>query len=78
MKIAAVHLQTIVNEVAAKIVVENGVDWGNPAEQDSHSHRFGVLHGSNRFPCLKHNNHVKRIACILRCWRKTLMTPMRN
>jgi hypothetical protein len=60
MKIAAVHLQTMVNEVAAKIVVEKGVDWGNPAEQDSHSHRFGVLHGSNRFPCLKHNHQCQK------------------
>jgi hypothetical protein len=33
MKIAAVHLQTTVNEVVvAKIVVEQeGVDWGDPA-----------------------------------------------
>jgi hypothetical protein len=34
MKIAAVRLQSIVNEVVAKIVVEQGVlDWGNAAKK---------------------------------------------
>ncbi len=38
MKIAAVRLQSIVNEVVAKIVVEQGVlDWGNAAKKDSQS-----------------------------------------
>jgi hypothetical protein len=35
MKIVAVQLQTIANEVVAKSIVQQGVDWGNPAEQDS-------------------------------------------